>query len=241
MGSRAGISGRVAASNRFATPTDIANCAGWWRSDLGVSTSGSNVTAWADQSGNGRDMSQGTNAPTLVTNVYNGQPCVRFASASQQNLARASTNIFAAGAFSMYVVVKANGGAADMGIVTDSALNSGTGFLLNGVLRSIAGYGVGTWDATAVGTNLDVWAARRVAASKGTFSLNGSPVALGGASTTIVDPGGSAALVFGARNDSGALANWFNGDICEVALFNAALTDAQDFAMFTYLRARYAI
>lgn len=58
-------------------PTDIAGCQGWWRADLGV-TGSAPVTAWADQSGNGRTLSEATNGPTLTTPAHNGQPGLSF-------------------------------------------------------------------------------------------------------------------------------------------------------------------
>lgn len=40
----------------------------WYRADMGVSTSGTTVTAWADQSGNGRDLTSVTGTPQLTAN-----------------------------------------------------------------------------------------------------------------------------------------------------------------------------
>lgn len=53
-------------------PTDVSGCVVWLDASVGVTTSGSNVTAWADQSGSGNDPSNFTNAtlsssPTRVT------------------------------------------------------------------------------------------------------------------------------------------------------------------------------
>ena len=52
----------------------------WFRADAGVTTSGSSVSQWADQSGNGRTASQGTasSRPTLVAGAVNGLPAVQF-------------------------------------------------------------------------------------------------------------------------------------------------------------------
>lgn len=41
-------------------PTKLSGCVLWLRADLGVTLNGSNVSAWADQSGNGRDLAQAT-------------------------------------------------------------------------------------------------------------------------------------------------------------------------------------
>lgn len=50
-------------------PTDAANLAAWYKFNTGIISSGGLVSSWADQSGNGRIMSQttGTNQPTKET------------------------------------------------------------------------------------------------------------------------------------------------------------------------------
>ncbi|MBU1015933.1 hypothetical protein KJ657_02480, partial [Patescibacteria group bacterium] len=52
----------------------------WLRADAGVTTSGSDVTDWADQSGNGNDASQATttNQPDLLTDNLNYNPVIDF-------------------------------------------------------------------------------------------------------------------------------------------------------------------
>jgi len=48
----------------------------WYEADAGVTLSGDDVTAWADQSGNGRDLSSGTGSPTFLANALNGRPAI---------------------------------------------------------------------------------------------------------------------------------------------------------------------
>jgi hypothetical protein len=52
----------------------------WLKADAGITQSGGYVSAWADQSGNGKDFTQGTASkqPAYVTGVLNGKPVVRF-------------------------------------------------------------------------------------------------------------------------------------------------------------------
>lgn len=62
-------------------PTDVAGCKLWLKADAGITKDGSDyVSAWADQSGNGNDASQGTgtNQPLWVDTQLNGKPVIRF-------------------------------------------------------------------------------------------------------------------------------------------------------------------
>ena len=62
------------------TPARLSNLAAWFRADLGVT--GSSVSAWADQSGNGRHLAQGTGSaqPTYSASdaAYGGRPVLTF-------------------------------------------------------------------------------------------------------------------------------------------------------------------
>jgi len=53
----------------------------WLRADMGVTTSGAEVTAWADQSGNGHDFIKGLVGPTVNTSNsdFNSQYTLHFA------------------------------------------------------------------------------------------------------------------------------------------------------------------
>ncbi len=61
----------------------------WYRSDLSVSLSGSTVTAWGDQSGNGRNLSA-SGSPQLRSADINGHDAVELTGASLQRLQSAS-------------------------------------------------------------------------------------------------------------------------------------------------------
>lgn len=43
-------------------PSQLANLAGWWRYNTGITVTGSGVSTWADQSGNGKDFTQTTDS-----------------------------------------------------------------------------------------------------------------------------------------------------------------------------------
>ena len=58
-------------------PTDLTGLSLWLKADAGVSLSGSNVTAWADQSGNGNNAI-GTDNPVYISSLINGNPSIDF-------------------------------------------------------------------------------------------------------------------------------------------------------------------
>jgi len=60
------------------SPANVSGLSLWLKADAGVTTSGSNVTAWADQSGNGNNATARTGNATLVSSVINGKPVLRF-------------------------------------------------------------------------------------------------------------------------------------------------------------------
>lgn len=72
--------GGSAPSPHLDVPATIPDLVDWHRSDLGITLVGSKVSAWADQSGNGHNLSQGTDAnrPTYVSGVIGGHAVARF-------------------------------------------------------------------------------------------------------------------------------------------------------------------
>jgi len=60
-----------------ATPTTTGMNA-WFDASKGVALSGTTVTGWADQSGNGHNASVGNGTPALALNNVNGLPAVQF-------------------------------------------------------------------------------------------------------------------------------------------------------------------
>jgi hypothetical protein len=54
----------------------------WWRADLGITLNGGDVSAWADQSGNGRNFSQATAANQALyvpsDSRFGGKPSIEF-------------------------------------------------------------------------------------------------------------------------------------------------------------------
>lgn len=92
------------------SPLDISGLVLWLRSDLGVTLNGSNVSAWADQSGQGNNVSQGTGAqqpPYVASDAsFGGQPSLTFTNGSHQNLGSGVWSVSLVQPCTWYVLAK---------------------------------------------------------------------------------------------------------------------------------------
>jgi hypothetical protein len=88
------------------TPQTMNGVVDWGDAGFGVITSGSNVTDWIDLSGNGNNLVGTTGKPTLVPNVINGQPVVRFGPTATDKFLSYSTPWVAPSLFSTYFVIR---------------------------------------------------------------------------------------------------------------------------------------
>ena len=70
---------RHKASTSF-SPSTLSGLSLWLKADAGVSLSGSNVTVWADQSGNGRNATPVDVSPTYNSSDLNGKPTISLSS-----------------------------------------------------------------------------------------------------------------------------------------------------------------
>jgi hypothetical protein len=86
-------------------PTTITGCQLYLRSDIGVTTSGTTVTQWNDQSGNSRHATP-VGGPTRVLSVQNGYPSVRL-NGTNQYFTLASSAMGGAN-WTVFVVFKAS-------------------------------------------------------------------------------------------------------------------------------------
>jgi hypothetical protein len=113
------------------SPIVISNCAVWFdASDLTTFSfsSGSNISTWADKSGNGRNMSVfATSYPVLTGNAQNGRSVITFGGVASQYLTTAS-NVMSVYEHTRFLVY-----SNSVNVVGQAVLNSdGSIFLQNG-------------------------------------------------------------------------------------------------------------
>ncbi len=96
------------------TPASLTTLRGWYRADMGLTLVGSDVDAWADQSGNGNHLPAGGagNRPLYVATGFNGgaQPYVQGDGVAEYFLRTVFSMGAAVGAFTVAYVCKALSG-----------------------------------------------------------------------------------------------------------------------------------
>lgn len=195
------------------------------------------VSAWADQSGNGNHLTQGTaaNQPLYVANgaAPNGRACLRFDGVND-DLFRSNTNLWGAGAYAFGIAFK--GLPTNTYLLSDAVAGAGVGFGSTAATRTFTHQNVENHtDAAAVGT-AETWIGSRAAASAPTLLVNGGAQSLTNTSNTVLDPGGAAILAVGSF---GHIGNFPASDIYEVIGYNRDLTTEEKTLLANYLRRQW--
>lgn len=229
-------------------PSAFAGLQGWYKADAGVySDAGVTLAAdtntvqqWNDQSGNARNLSQGTAGarPTYRTGIRNGLPVVRFGGATDDDfmIGVALSNFFTAGAkTAIGVVMQAN--SALHVIIGDATAAADTRMRLSsGLVEYTNDDGAAdtvTLAATAANYHIATWlhsSGSIYVGATDTRTASMSTVASGNTSTLTAD------LWLGSE---AAGANFLDGDIAELAIFNVALSEADRKQIEKYLAYRW--
>jgi len=230
------------------SPANLSGLSIWLKANAGVTTSGSNVTAWADQSGNGNNAVGSDTLPTLQSNAINGYPAIRFNNTEETSKFIISNN-FNLKNSSVFVVAKQlnldNAFArmlAFLGSNDDYDSDDGLAFVFNNTVPQLQ---VESNSNNAVIENL---VANNVFASvsykidnSGNISVfyNGASEGTAqNADMTSQNSGGSLYIGQGSQNVTVA---GLYGDIAEVIVYNSNLTTPQRQQVEGYLNTKYAI
>lgn len=211
------------------SPLAIPGVLAWLTSRLGVTQSGGKVSAWADQSGNGKNASQGVAGQQPVYSAsdaaYNNQPSIAYlkANSTQLNIAAFAVAqpyelIFVGNSDASLQDNIFNGGTAEAGSLTGNAYMNAGATVATGALGSV------------------------LAPSVMSFVFNGA------ASAIYVNDSQTAKVIgnAGAGNLSGAfaiggVANFWTGKINEFVAFGRQLSNAERKALFQYEGSTFGI
>jgi len=222
------------------------NLKGWFKGNSLSLANGSNVSFWADSSGNSNDVSTASNFPTFVASAKNGFPAVLFPGAVDRSLSKTSGTDLNTTAHTILTVFKpvvavniviisiGTGGCGltdkVFQILNDGTINTGVcnaySINLSSVLNSNTYYIAAVSSINNTGTPflfLDG------TSTVGTFSGNGS--------LTYTNPNSNMAIGKRAVDNS----SFFNGEIAEVLYYNTNLSVANTQTLICYLSKKYAI
>jgi hypothetical protein len=241
----------MASQSRGSLPSDIANLGLWLKADAGITLVGGAVDGWADQSGNGRDFSApaGTNRPAY-TGTLNGLPVLTFdgttdyltGDAESLTLGQAVTGL------TMILVVKYAGATIQraFGLSTSAAVDG---------VRALVGVSATQWqtggrrldaDSVVLLSGGTASTATVIQSSLLRYSVATGAVFVNGASqvdTTFQTAGNSQngaslrTIIGGGLN----LANFLQGDIAEIIVYQRALSDAERASVERYLSVKWGI
>jgi len=225
-----------------------------------------NVTAWADQSGNGfnanGNVADGVN-PTFVSNVKNGKPILRFGNNNDKTVLRTAPTTFGNnGEFTIFTVYKydnTNNTWAELISKGDLATEAGSQFAISPRFISsfdptqsafgVMGYVDDTYswsflNQEPASTNWSiVCGTQSITNDSQKYFINGSLIS----ESASVDAINQLNIAIGIGNGGADSTPWsanyggFKGDLAEVIFYNRALTATERQQVEAYLNAKYAI
>lgn len=218
-------------------PTNLANLATWYRSDLGITLNAGGVSAWADQSGNAQNLFQATAAKQPVYNAsdsgYNNHPTLSFAKANSQVLL--ATIAWTLNQPSTVFVVGQSDQSSQQGFTdfeTGTEMADYTAGANQVDIFANGGFGFNAANLNAAsiiggifnGASSSVFLNSKTAAATGAVGVGAS--------------GTGGMIVGGLQGPS----NFLNGKVAEVIAYSRALTAAElALLVNTYLGPRYGI
>jgi len=226
------------------SPSDLSDLSLWLKADAGITLSGSNVTAWADQSGNGRNAIPHDIAPTYISSSsdLNNHPAISF-NADGSSFQIPQSNIGENGNISIFIVINystgyvfLNKGDAATFENTSWELSIVTGFgFVNSYNETLS------WNVVPVSPNTNVplllEAFSSVGVSQIAYNGNNSdnPSSANDGFNNL-----SQYIGIGAGGDGGGLAN-LDARIGEIVIYNRQVTLTERQLVETYLLGKYAI
>ena len=223
-----------------------ANLKAWFKADAGITKDGVDaVTVWADQSGNGNNMTQAAagQEPLWVDAVLNGLPIIRFDGISQwlDSTVADPYQSAAGGNHTVFIIAKNSVGTSSEPIYGGLKNNTGQGYGFHSgrlerlFIRADSSGAEGTMQ-TPTGV-MTTWRAYSARMSDGDTKLymDGSQV------DKTTDNISTLAVGDRIGRSYNAAYKWFSGDIAEIILYNAKLSIDDMEEVLAYLANKYAI
>lgn len=230
------------------SPDKIPNLELWLKADEGITFNGSDVSAWADQSGNGRNATQATASrqPLYVASVINGLPAVQFDGVDTTGtFMSVDLTFLASSSMSIYAVIRRSSaknsnfflGSGVTPIGANTSINCGWNvdaiynfaFLSNDLLLTVPPF-------TSAIPNLAV---NRFSVANG----KSAQIIRSGVEASDTEPGQTTALVSSVSGRIGRgfddIQTYFAGDISELIIYSRFVSTTENDQVQAYSAKKY--
>jgi len=246
----------IIATSKF-LPSGLSGLSLWLKADAGVTLSGSNVTAWADQSGNGNNATARTANSTFVSSVINGKPVLRFdgtANLITNNFfahnydtpitiiavskASAST-VFGGDPTARYIYGVTNNGGYDAGLAYGAYGTENPNFSVGFGISYLSGQDI---ESSPMGENQVGLSSSINSGTLISAFLNGTLVGTADPANQSGGNNSTGAFSIGSEVTLDETAAFFcTCDIAEIIIYNRAITTQERQQVEAYLNTKYAI
>jgi len=221
-------------------PSDISGLQFWVKADqIEGLADGDPISTWADQSGNGRDLTAALGLrPTYKTGIVNGLPVARCTTATDM---RASAIITGTTARSIFLILK-SGITANSGMFSLSVATSGDGSAFTitpeiavRVINGFRSFTVST--GTAAFRVLTVTSAAISDVNALSAYLDGTALTESGVSAKAINTGATGA----SMSFHPSIGEAWAGDMAEIIAYDTVLSAGDRAGIHSYVQDKYAI
>lgn len=223
------------------------NTYAWFRSDLGITLQGgtNTVQAWADQSGNGRDVIDYlNNQPSYVSSVLNGYPALRSNSIFTM-LVNTNSPTSASAEWTVFFVATCGTNQEQYATAVSFAKVGSARWALQMGSDAVDGIGwagtIGTVDLGPRSLTTNTAYTRCYIKSSTNWNVyqNGSQIVTNISDSSSLGSPYDTLSVIGEANGS-IVGNYsLRGDLFEVLIYNSAFSTTDRLAIESYLKSRY--
>lgn len=225
----------------------------WLRADAGVEESaavaavdGDDVSSWLDQSGGGNDATS-VAAPNYQTAQHNGFPALHFSTASSEYMNIANPANLPTGATdrSYFIVAEGSSASGQQNLLYHGTNVTGQRINLTNdndeINIAVNGHRMGSAVAFSNGLRIASYILPSGSTNSDAFALyeNGGALTestIAGSNQTVNT--GSTTAWLGTNASTGA---FYEGDVCEVIIFDREVNDAELVIIHNYLGAKYGL